>query len=256
MFCPACNNQLQKISVTTKEGGRFEVDHCGYCGGTWFDPYEINRIPFHEVVTLANLTVQTRKIYAKRKVQLCPNDHCPLDPFKGDAVPKDVRLLWCKRCLGIWATQKDLWEFKKHQEETVSAYDVASKFFPALSVAFIPVLTFLFLLATTFTTIFSVQQQKEARIFAESRISHLVTQTIQPDTVSITFITQVPLISSIVYGQSSLEMTEAVISEVSTQTHAVILSNLKENTDYLFRLTLEDNNGKTYTTDLKTFSTR
>jgi len=61
MLCPACGNILQKLSVTTKQGGRFEVDHCGRCGGTWFDPYEINRIPYHEVMALSQLTVLPKK---------------------------------------------------------------------------------------------------------------------------------------------------------------------------------------------------
>src|SRR3989338_4103279 len=256
MLCPSCGNLLQKISVTTNQGGRFDVDHCGYCGGTWFDPYEINRIPFHEVVTLANITVQTYKKYPKLKVHLCPNDHLPLEPFKGDAVPSGVRLLWCKKCLGIWATQKDLWEFKKHQEDSLSAYDIGTKFFPKLSVIFIPALTFLFLLASTFTTIFTLQQEKEARIFAESRGSNLVTAIIKPNTVTISFTTSIPLISSISYGKSSLEIQEIMVSSSPSQSHNVIISSLKPDTDYIFRLNLTDTTGKTSSSDLKIFSTR
>src|SRR3990167_4611770 len=206
MLCPSCCNLLQKISVTTNQGGRFDVDHCGYCGGTWFDPYEINRIPFHEVVTLANITVQTYKKYPKLKVHLCPNDHLPLEPFKGDALPAGVRLLWCKKCLGIWATQKALWEFKKHQEDSLSAYDMGAKFFPKLSVAFIPALTFVFLLAMTFTTILSVSRDKEARIFAESRISNLQIEEFRHGAVTLSFTTPSVYSSSISYGPSSLEM--------------------------------------------------
>jgi len=255
MFCPTCGNQLQKIAVSTNQGGRFEVDHCGFCGGTWFDPYEINRIPFHEIITLANLTVLPKKKVTELKKHLCPGDNHPLEPFQGDAVPKNVKLLWCKKCLGIWAAQKDLWEFKKHQDETVSAYDVGSKFFPALSVVFVPVVTFLFLLATTFTTITSLQQAQDERIHAESRISDIKTDQISGNAVSISFKTQIPFISSAILGPSSLEMEEFIISDSPSPDHNIVLTGLKPRTRYLFRLKLRDGQNNSFVTDLKYFTT-
>ena len=255
MLCPTCGKELQKLSVITIQGGRFNVDHCGFCGGTWFDPYEINRIPFHEVVNLANLTVLPKNKVIEQKKHLCPNDNRPLAPFQGEAVPKNVKLLWCKRCLGLWATQKDLWEFKKHQEKTISAYDEGSKFFPALSVVFVPALTFLFLLLTTFSTISTLQKTREDRIHAESQITNLQTQPVSPDSIIVSFNSSSEVKSSIAYGFSTLEMKEINISSQLTNFHNIILSGLKPGTDYLYRLKLTDKNGNSYSTDLKSFST-
>ena len=256
MFCPNCGYDLQKISVTTSQGGLFDVDHCGFCGGTWFDPYEINRIPYHEVVSLANLTVIPKKKVTPLKKRLCPADNTPLEPLKGDAVPRNVTLLWCKKCLGVWASQRDLWEFKKHQDETVSAYDAGEKFFPSLSVAFVSTMTFLFLLATTFTTIISLQSHKEQRIIAESQIIELQTRQIAPDSLIVSFKSGKPLKSSVLYGQSSLEMSRLIISGKKSLEHSVIVTGLKPGSNYLYRIQLTDEAGRSYQTDLKHFSLR
>lgn len=256
MYCPNCGHQLQKVPVSTSQGGRFEVDHCSFCGGTWFDPYEINRIPFHEVISLANLTALPKKQIRKLKKPRCPLDNHTLEPFSGDAVPRNVKLLWCKKCLGIWASQKDLWEFKKHQDETVSAYDTAEKFFPTLSSVVIPFVTFLFLLVTTFTTIVSLQQVKEERIYAESQITMLQTEKLTPSSVVITFNTQTPATSVLYYGPSSLELTGVSIVKPSSINHSFILEDLKPETDYVYKIKLTDTQGRTYTSDLKIFTTK
>lgn len=256
MFCPTCGTQLNKIPVETNQGGRFEVDHCPACGGTWFDPYEINRIPLHEVMTLVDHTVGGKNHAVRLKKQLCPNDHLELFPFKGEAVPIGVKLLWCKRCLGIWATQKDLLEFKHHQEETISAYDIGNKFFPTLRTVFIPVITFVFLLAATASTILTLQESQEQRTFAKSQISNLQTDLRSSQSLFMHFNTSLPVSSSIIYGQSSLEMTEAVISSMPTTSHGLLLPNLKPGTDYLYRLKLTDSLGRSFTSDLYSFSTR
>jgi len=257
MHCPACGSLLNKISVTTNQGGRFEVDHCGICGGTWFDPYEINRIPVSEIMSLAKSSVIS---YGKKKnqnsSQRCPNDHLELAPFKGEAVPRGVRLLWCRRCLGIWAMEKDLWEFKKRQEETVSAYDEGNKFFPSLSAVFVPVVTFVLLLAATFTTISTLQDRREQRIMAESQITGLQTISETRQSVIISFNTAGPVSSRVLYGQSTLEMKEEIISQDLTTSHSLFIPNLAPDSDYIYRLRLTDEFNFSYESDLKFFKTR
>src|SRR3990167_4556091 len=117
MDCPSCGYQLQKLSVTTTSGGKFDVEHCGRCGGTWFDPYEINRIPYHEVVRLAHLTVLPKKPFVPHRDLFCPRCHKKLDSFHSEAMPRGLRMLRCPKDGGIWATQKTLETFKTYQEE-------------------------------------------------------------------------------------------------------------------------------------------
>ncbi|KKS95738.1 MAG: hypothetical protein UV73_C0014G0015 [Candidatus Gottesmanbacteria bacterium GW2011_GWA2_43_14] len=256
MLCPACGNILQKLSVTTKQGGRFEVDHCGRCGGTWFDPYEINRIPYHEVMALSQLTVLPKKNINQNAKQLCPQDHLELFPLTGDAVPKGVKLLSCKKCLGIWATQKDLWEFKKHQDEIVSAYDLADKFFPNLSVVFVPALTLILLLFTTFTTITGLQNQKENRVAAREMISGLSVAPMKGNTLAVSFKTAQPMTSVIYLGDSELTMTRIPISEKPATVHTTIVRGLVNGKSYTYQIEIRDESGNNYRSEAEVFITR
>src|SRR3989338_8573162 len=244
MFCPSCAYTLQKLEVHTDSGGKFEVDHCGRCGGTWFDPYEINRIPYHEVVSLAQMTAVPRRKFPPAAKQLCPEDNLELFPLSGDAVPKGIRLLSCKKCLGIWASQKDLWEFKKHQEETISAYDMGNKFFPNLSVVFVPAVTLLLLLITTFTTISGLQKQKEDRIMAEEIISNLSLSRIADESLGVTFETAVSVTSEIYLGISETAVVRIPVSPLPSVSHATIVRGLKKGQTYTYQIVVTDSSGK------------
>src|SRR3989338_2140713 len=122
MFCPSCGHTLQKLSVSTNSGGKYEVDHCGRCGGTWFDAYEINRIPFHEVAHLAKLTVLPHTPPPGFSQNKCPRCHEVLHSFQPESVPRGVRFLRCHKCHGLLATQKALENFKTKQDETIKEY--------------------------------------------------------------------------------------------------------------------------------------
>lgn len=256
MLCPSCNYTLQKFSVTTNEGGRFDVDHCGRCGGTWFDPYEINRIPFHEIVRLSGETVLPKKITKSKPTYLCPRCFQKLKRFTGETMPRGVRLLRCNNCHGIWATQKDLEEYKTHQIKTIDEYKTTGRAFPSLSMIFVPIATFLFLLLSTFVTFISTQEAKENRIRASYLIENLSFSEILPGTVTISFQTKNPLTADISYGTSIFELQHESISQRPSAVHSVILTNLKPQSTYIYTITLTDLERRSYTTPEKTFSTR
>lgn len=256
MICPSCSYILQKFSVTTNEGGRFYVDHCGRCGGTWFDPYEINRIPFHEVVRLAKETVLAQNQRKFKGSNLCPRCHKKLTRLEGESMPKGVILTQCGICHGIWASQKALEEFKKHQNQTVEEYKVRKRAFPALSMIFVPILTILLLLLSTFATFISTQEAKENRIRASYLIENLSVSQIVPATVTVSFQTKMAVTSQITYGISSFEMKTEIISEKPTAIHAVVLRNLETSSIYIYTITLTDVAGRSFITSEKSFSTR
>lgn len=258
MNCPSCGYLLQKLSVTTNTGGKFSVDHCGRCGGTWFDPYEINRIPFHEVARIAHLTVLPKSPPSPQSSLsplYCPRCHKELIPSHYESVPKGVRMLRCTKCGGIWATQKALEVFKKHQEETIQEYKIAGHAFPALSVVFVPALLILFLLISTFVTVTKLQEAQEGRIRAAQLLGEFQTVSISPTSISITFTTKTALKSRIYYGQSTLELIPQTISSKPSTTHGILLTQLSPNTTYVFYIELEDETGRKIKTALSSFNT-
>lgn len=256
MPCPTCTNPLQKLSVTTNSGGRFDVDHCGRCGGTWFDPYEINRVPFHEVVRIAKLTVLPQATIPEPQHHKCPRCHKNLVISHYESVPKGVRMLRCPNCGGIWATQRALLEFKKHQEETIKEYKSRGTAFPALSVVFVPALLVLMLFLATFTTVSTLQESKESRIKAENTISNLTTLPVSETSVNIFFQTKVAVKSRITYGVDLFSMATKTVSDQPSTNHHILLTDLTSKTLYIFTVTLEDEKGRTYTTGENSFVTK
>jgi len=255
MSCPSCGFTLQKISVTTTSGGRFNVDHCGRCGGTWFDPYEVNRIPYHEVTRLAKLTVLPKRLLPALPTSLCPRCSKILQNFHSESMPAGLEFLRCPACQGIWATQKALEEFKNYQEKTITEYKREKTAFPALSVIFVPAIMILFLVVSTFATISHLQETKEGRIKAAQIISSTQVVSFTPTSVSISFQTRIAAKSDISYGTSTLEFTSKTISDEATVSHGILLTNLKPDTAYLYIITLEDNKGLKYTSAPESFKT-
>ncbi|MBI4990676.1 zf-TFIIB domain-containing protein [Candidatus Gottesmanbacteria bacterium] len=253
MSCPSCGYLLQKLEVHTNTGGKFAVDHCGRCGGTWFDPYEINRIPYHEVMRIAHLTVLPKAPPTQQSSHKCPRCHKELVPSHYESVPKGVHMLRCSRCGGIWATQKALTEFKKHQQDSIEEYKQSGVAFPSLSVVFVPALFLLLLIVSTFITVSRLQEAKEGRIKAAELITNLQVVPIPPTSTSITFTTKVELKSRIYYGTSSLELTPKTVSLTPSATHGILLTGLRQNTTYLFRLELEDETGRKVRTEMQSF---
>ena len=257
MICPNCSEILQKIEVTATSGGRFEVEHCGRCGGTWFDPYEINRIPYHEVVRLAKLTVIAKNIAGTAEKLLCPRCHREMENYKSEAVPANVKLFWCRKCLGIWASQKDIWEFKKNQEKTIDSYKTDNeKIFPQLSVVFIPAVAVLILFLTTFITIGKLSESRESRIQATNMISNLQIIPISTSSVSLTFNTQTPVKSYVSYGISTLELEILSIRDSLSVEHGIILTELLPGKNYFYTISFEDENGRKFTTPVSLLTTK
>lgn len=253
MTCPSCNYDLQKLSVTTNSGGRFDIDHCGRCGGTWFDPYEINRIPYHEVVRLAQMTVQSKSPDKLNEKLFCPNDYLQFEDFKSDAVPKGVKLLWCRKCLGIWATQKALWEFKKHQESTVEEISLGKKTFPNLSIVFVPTLTLVLLFVSTFATISNLQEQKQTETIASTIVQNLEIKQISEKGAIITFYTDTPVRTELVLGKSILEMEKLTVSDKPSNYHSILLTNLQPGATYFYRIKLIQDERTAYMTKQDSF---
>ena len=173
MLCPTCEYTLQKLSVTTDSGGKFDVDHCGRCGGTWFDAYEINRIPYHEVMRIANLTVMPKKPIYSAHTSRCPSCSTILEKYFGESIPAGLSFLSCPKDRGIWATQRTLEEFKKYQEDSIKSYAVNIAAIPSLSVVFVPSLMGVLLLLTTLLTVSSLQQTKENRTKAIEQVKQI-----------------------------------------------------------------------------------
>jgi len=255
MLCPTCEYTLQKLSVTTDSGGKFDVEHCGRCGGTWFDAYEINRIPYHEVMRIADATVMPKKPIYSSHSSRCPSCHSILEKYFGESIPAGLAFLRCPKDKGIWATQRTLEEFKKYQEDTIKSYALNKAAIPSLSVVFVPSLMGILLLLSTFITLNSLQQAKDNRGRAQEQVRQVQVNPFGPNQVIVNFETKTAMKSEINYGTSTLDLTTKSISDRPSVNHKLLLTGLKASTTYIYRITLIDQSGTRITTPDQSFQT-
>lgn len=231
------------------------MDHCGRCGGTWFDSYEINRIPYHEVMRLAHLTVLPQIPPPVSDLKKCPHCNLVLAPSTSDLVPSGVDLLRCPKCHGVWASQKALSAFKQKQDETVKEYKSKGMAFPSLAMVFVPTIFVFLLFFSTLLTVNMLQSEKDNRTNAEALVNNIAANVISATDAGITFKTNMPLKSKISFGPSTLEYTDQQISIQPATTHATFLRGLKPNTVYIYQITVTSDKGVQFTTEPQSFKT-
>lgn len=253
MRCPACGYSLQKLSVTTNSGSKFEIDHCGYCGGTWFDPYEINRIPYHEVVRMAHLYVKPKNINLAPNIPYCPRCKRILESFHSESVPKNIHFLHCPNCRGIWAAGKSLEEFKKHEDEYLSSYQAGFKPYPSTAIFFAPLVFVILLFVTTFITINNLNRVKDNRTKALEIVQNINILKISNSACILSFTTINEMTSQVLIGESILEMKNKSASNTPAKNHNITLQGLKENTEYLYIIEIRDKMGNRYKSEIKKF---
>jgi Zn-finger nucleic acid-binding protein len=256
MSCPLCKHELQKHTVESKHGDQLPVYHCGQCGGTWFDASDIHRIPHHEIVRIADVTVKPKTPHYTSHEFFCPNDHKNLTRYHSETAPLGVSFYHCTRCHGIWATQHTSADIVHTREQAMGQTDPEpSPAHAAYPIVFVPTIALLFLLISTFFTIRHIQDTKDnqTRAIETIRATH-ITQ-LSPTMAVLTFDTNTPLNASITYGTSVFDSYSKDISNVPTMHHRIILTDLKTQAIYKYTLTIIDDHGSSYTTPTYIFTT-
>ena len=139
--------------------------------------------------------------------------------------------------------------------ERVEEYKKSSTAFPALSVVFVPAIFTLLLVVSTFITVTRLQEERESRIKAAETIERIQVVSISPTTVSITFQTKTAVKSNIAYGRSTLELISKSLNTIPAFNHDILLTDLKPNTIYIYKITLGDEMGRKFTTEEQVFVT-
>lgn len=238
MQCPLCSHSLTPQSVPTNTGGNRTIDHCAQCGGTWFDPFDAIGLPFHEIVRLADETVQPKTPTFSTEHPQCPRCKISLEPFQGEAVPAGVSFFQCNKCRGIWATQRQSQSFPFIPKSELPA--PASPW----TVAFVPTAALIMLIFTTLLTVRNAQQSQNAQTNASQQISQLSIESVSPSVLTVSFRTATPMKSSItIYGDSGYALTQDISQELQT-THAAVLTNLPPSRSFRYDIDLIDTAGK------------
>lgn len=134
MKCPACENQLQEITVSD-----IAVDICkGGCGGIWFDNLELKKFDEpHESAGEELLEIERDESIAidHTKSLMCPkcDDIVMMRHFY--SVKKEVKVDECPGCGGFWLNTGELGRirslFNTEEEKNKAAEEYFSEVFGA-----------------------------------------------------------------------------------------------------------------------------
>lgn len=240
LLCPKCNHNLTPLTVKPDINSTLELDHCYFCGGVWFDHFEINRIKFEEAQKLA----QHKKSSNEEKYNgknSCPRDNTKLIQKTGESVPQNVTVLSCPTCGGNFVAQKDLLNLKKAQKIRLDYFKTWNIPLPALSSILISIILFTFAVGGVFLTVRNVEKSKEARIKAQEIIGTPTIVVSSRNSVLVSFTTNIPVTSSVVYkSKEEAEPHTIPVSMERTTNHTITLLNLEPQTSYTLKIYIEE----------------
>lgn len=240
MICPDCNHNLSPLSLPLDEKRNLDVDRCFYCGGLWFDHFEINQLPYLEAVKLATLTPEGKP--NNEGLGLCPRCRIPLEPLKAESIPQDTTVLYCTQCHGNFMPQTELAKLKVAQKRKLEYFQTWKIPLQSIYAVLIPV--FLFVLsAGVFFTTSQVRQSQENRTRASNLINQPVVVSQEKGSVIVSFFTSAPLISNIKYGQTMEAKRIFTISETPKTFHQKVLENLESEKTYFYQVEVADEKG-------------
>ncbi|MBI2028801.1 zf-TFIIB domain-containing protein [Candidatus Gottesmanbacteria bacterium] len=255
LICPKCGHNLTPLTVKPDPESSMELDHCYYCGGVWFDHYEINRIGLTEAEKLASHKKMDNTSNYSGNNQ-CPRDNTKLLRKTGESIPQNVTVLSCPVCNGNFVTQKDLIHLKDAQSKRLDYFKAWNIPLPKLSSILISVLIFSIAIGGVFLTVRNVEKSQEARIKAKETISVPTIIVSSANSVVVSFTTTIPTQSSVVYkAEGEVEPHTIPISIEKSINHTVVLQNLTSQTSYTLKVYIEEVPGEIIGSPTYSFTT-
>ena len=103
MDCPKCDGaQLQHLSIPLKDSSKIDLDRCDSCGGTWFDPGELDKYLKGRATDAPSAGLSSIIGAAQNdKAGKCPR--CSLPLARGAAPGNaNIHVDTCGKCNGVW----------------------------------------------------------------------------------------------------------------------------------------------------------
>lgn len=247
--CPDCNHYLTKKEIVTEGEGTIEVDHCSFCGGTFFENFAVNRLPYSSALEIADEFHPAPPVISGW--HLCPKCYVPLERIAGEAIPANLILFGCRQCRGNWFPPRELALFKQYQKRNIEKFKKLNIPLPSINSVFIQVTVIAVLLGTVFLSVTKIRESIEMRSKAKEAL--LVQPYVIPDTannqVKIVFATKEKSVTDIIifYNKPLGEKTLPVSKQL-TNFHQIAIAGLERVKIYSYRLKITNSSG-TLTTD-------
>ena len=131
MICPACENELQNITI---ENITLNVCTNG-CGGTWFDRFELQKMDeSHEFTdeSLMDLNIKPQVAVDHTKKRNCPKCRTFIMMRHFFSPNQEVEVDECPKCGGFWLDEGELFSLRNQYSDTEERSKAAQKHFAAL----------------------------------------------------------------------------------------------------------------------------
>lgn len=254
--CPNCGEILTPIHLSTDGGGHITVDHCGSCGGTWFDNYEINRVSYEDVFKIAaNTAIKKREPSPGKMERLCPQDSSKLEKLKTNLTEENLYLERCPACGGVFVGQKDLEKIKLAQKTKIHYYQNSGLPFPQLSAIFIPIVFVGLLLFSTFLTVTNLRDAQQSQTSAKEQLSAVTAIPVSETSEAVMYLTASSTVTSIQYGTNIFNKKVAAVDISPSRTHQIVLKGLTPGTTYYYVISLTLPSGQAVASPEYSFTT-
>lgn len=128
MKCPACGNDLQKITVKD-----ITVDACkGGCGGIWFDQFELKKVDEpHESAGESLLDIERNENLSsdRSKRRMCPKCEGIVMMQHFVSIKREVEVDECPKCAGFWLDYGELGRIRNQFESEADRKKAAAEYF-------------------------------------------------------------------------------------------------------------------------------
>jgi Zn-finger nucleic acid-binding protein len=119
MLCPNDNTEMRQVKIVSHYGGPIFVNQCGKCGGIWFDESELFRAKQGEAEKIEALNTEMLRTPSmiENSTLFCPRDHGAMHQFTDKYFPKDIVLVRCQLCHGIWLNRGIFTKYQQFRQE-------------------------------------------------------------------------------------------------------------------------------------------
>jgi len=119
MLCPNDNTEMRQVKIVSHYGGPIFVDQCEKCGGIWFDQSELFRAKQGEAekIEILNTEKLQTPFTIENSTLFCPRDEGAMHRFTDKYFPKDIVLVRCQLCHGIWLNRGIFTKYQQFRQK-------------------------------------------------------------------------------------------------------------------------------------------
>jgi Zn-finger nucleic acid-binding protein len=119
LICPNDKTAMHSVKIESHYGQWVVLDQCPDCGGIWFDKSELYMAKQGQAdkIELLNAAILRTPSPILDSALICPLDRAKLVRFVDPYFPKDIVIVRCPLCEGIWLNRGEFTKYQTFRQE-------------------------------------------------------------------------------------------------------------------------------------------